>query len=64
MDYPRLASALLQQGESLHSIIRFLCVEYGLEDDRARAAIVLAQAAPDETERTRERLTLAYARPA
>jgi hypothetical protein len=40
-EYPRLARALLDAGESPASIAAFLTVDYGLDHDQAKAAIVL-----------------------
>jgi hypothetical protein len=48
VDYPLLARALLERGEQPRSVISFLCSDYGLEEDQAKAAIILAQKLPEE----------------
>jgi hypothetical protein len=50
MDYVQLAYALLDSGDSPRSIVAFLQTDYGLAEDQARAAIILARPAPEESD--------------
>jgi hypothetical protein len=54
MDYPQLAAALLQSGDTPASVIEFLRREYGLAADQAKAAIILAEALPANAGRSRD----------
>jgi hypothetical protein len=49
-EYPRLARALLDAGERPASIAAFLTVDYGLDHDQAKAAIVLGRMLDDDNE--------------
>jgi hypothetical protein len=55
MDYPVLARALLQQGDTTRTVIAFLCAEYGLDADRAKAAVIMARTLNEETPPVRQR---------
>ena len=48
VDYPFLAWALLERGDTHRDVIAFLCNEYGLAPDQAKAALVLARQFPLE----------------
>lgn len=48
--YPRLARALLDCGDDPTLVTAFLCAEYGLDLDQAKAAIVLGRHLADETD--------------
>ncbi len=48
VDYPALAWNLLQRGDTPMTVIAFLCHDYGLDGEQARAAIILAKTMPEE----------------
>ena len=48
VNYPELAWALLQRGDTRRSVISFLRVDYGLDADEARAAVMRAKKLPKE----------------
>jgi hypothetical protein len=54
-EYPRLARALLDAGESPASIAAFLTVDYGLDHDQAKAAIVLGRMLDNEQQQATTR---------
>jgi hypothetical protein len=55
VDYPALAWALLQQGDTPPTVVAFLCAEYGLDADRAKAAVIMAHTLNEETRPARPR---------
>jgi hypothetical protein len=54
-EYPRLARALLDAGERPASIAAFLTVDYGLDHDQAKAAIVLGRMLDNEQQQATTR---------
>ena len=49
VNYPELAWALLQRGDTTRSVIAFLRADYGLDADEAKDAVMLAKKLPKQT---------------